>query len=300
MGGVEFRAAAVESIMPSQRAAHSLDAVRRGWPDHTRKRETPSGHHSTRPPRCAPAERAEDETPPDLRSPRSASSSPRRTRRRTSPTSSRRCPTSCRRSCSWTAARRTTPSPSPAGSVPDVIVVPQSYRGKGDALACGFAVASGDIIVMIDADGSTDPGEIPLLRRGAGRRRRLRQGQPLPARRRQRRPHLHPPLGQRGPHRARQPAVRRALHRPLLRLQRLLARLPHLAQPGLDGFEIETQLNLRRSRSAWPSRRCRAWSATASTARATSTPSVTGCGCCGRSCASASAPSTRRARPGRR
>ena len=28
-------------------------------------------------------------------------------------------------------------------------------------MACGFAAASGDIIVMIDADGSTDPAEIP-------------------------------------------------------------------------------------------------------------------------------------------
>ena len=46
---------------------------------------------------------------------------------------------------------------------PDIIVVPQSYRGKGDAVACGFAMATGDIIVMIDADGSTDPAEIPLF-----------------------------------------------------------------------------------------------------------------------------------------
>ena len=46
---------------------------------------------------------------------------------------------------------------------PDVIVVPQSYRGKGDAVACGFAMASGDIIVMMDADGSMDPDEIPLF-----------------------------------------------------------------------------------------------------------------------------------------
>lgn len=37
----------------------------------------------------------------------------------------------------------------------------QSRRGKGNALACGFEVATGDIIVMIDADGSTDPLEIP-------------------------------------------------------------------------------------------------------------------------------------------
>ena len=44
---------------------------------------------------------------------------------------------------------------------PDVRVVLQDRRGKGNALACGFAAASGDIIVMLDADGSTDPHEIP-------------------------------------------------------------------------------------------------------------------------------------------
>jgi glycosyltransferase involved in cell wall biosynthesis len=44
---------------------------------------------------------------------------------------------------------------------PDVRIVTQSRRGKGNALACGFAAATGDIIAMIDADGSTDPAEIP-------------------------------------------------------------------------------------------------------------------------------------------
>jgi len=44
---------------------------------------------------------------------------------------------------------------------PDVRVLSQSRTGKGNALACGFAAATGDIIVMIDADGSTDPAEIP-------------------------------------------------------------------------------------------------------------------------------------------
>ena len=38
--------------------------------------------------------------------------------------------------------------------VPQVRVVHQNGRGKGNALACGFAAASGDIIVMLDADGS--------------------------------------------------------------------------------------------------------------------------------------------------
>jgi glycosyltransferase involved in cell wall biosynthesis len=46
---------------------------------------------------------------------------------------------------------------------PDVIVVRQTRTGKGNALACGFAACTSDIIVMIDADGSTDPGEIPLF-----------------------------------------------------------------------------------------------------------------------------------------
>jgi hypothetical protein len=44
--------------------------------------------------------------------------------------------------------------------VPDVLVVHQRQPGKGAALRAGFAAASGDIIVMIDADGSTDPREI--------------------------------------------------------------------------------------------------------------------------------------------
>ena len=44
---------------------------------------------------------------------------------------------------------------------PDVIVIGQTRKGKGNALACGFAAATGDFIVMLDADGSTDPAEIP-------------------------------------------------------------------------------------------------------------------------------------------
>jgi glycosyltransferase involved in cell wall biosynthesis len=44
---------------------------------------------------------------------------------------------------------------------PDAVHVRQTRKGKGNALSCGFAAASGDIIVMIDADGSTDPAEIP-------------------------------------------------------------------------------------------------------------------------------------------
>ena len=44
---------------------------------------------------------------------------------------------------------------------PDITIVHQTREGKGNALACGFAAAKGDFIVMIDADGSNDPAEIP-------------------------------------------------------------------------------------------------------------------------------------------
>src|SRR5580765_6103248 len=40
---------------------------------------------------------------------------------------------------------------------PEALILHQEGQGKGDALRCGFAAASGDIIVMLDADGSTDP-----------------------------------------------------------------------------------------------------------------------------------------------
>jgi glycosyltransferase involved in cell wall biosynthesis len=53
----------------------------------------------------------------------------------------------------------------------DVRVVNQDQRGKGDALRCGFEASTGDILVMLDADGSADPAEIPAfvqaLMRGA-------------------------------------------------------------------------------------------------------------------------------------
>ncbi len=44
---------------------------------------------------------------------------------------------------------------------PSIRVIEQSKWGKGNALREGFAACSGDIIVMLDADGSTDPREIP-------------------------------------------------------------------------------------------------------------------------------------------
>jgi glycosyltransferase involved in cell wall biosynthesis len=54
---------------------------------------------------------------------------------------------------------------------PDIRVVHQGGIGKGNALACGFAAARGDVIITLDADGSAMPEEIPrfveALRHGA-------------------------------------------------------------------------------------------------------------------------------------
>ena len=46
---------------------------------------------------------------------------------------------------------------------PDIKVVLESTPGKGAALRAGFRAARGHIIVMLDADGSTDPREIPVF-----------------------------------------------------------------------------------------------------------------------------------------
>lgn len=47
--------------------------------------------------------------------------------------------------------------------LPGITIVHQTRKGKGNALACGFEAATGDIIVMFDADGSADPKEIPAF-----------------------------------------------------------------------------------------------------------------------------------------
>ena len=44
---------------------------------------------------------------------------------------------------------------------PDAIIITERRKGKGRALCTGFENATGDFIVAIDADGSTDPREIP-------------------------------------------------------------------------------------------------------------------------------------------
>jgi hypothetical protein len=44
---------------------------------------------------------------------------------------------------------------------PEIRVTTQSGRGKGDAFRTGFAAVTGNLVVMLDADGSADPAEIP-------------------------------------------------------------------------------------------------------------------------------------------
>jgi glycosyltransferase involved in cell wall biosynthesis len=47
--------------------------------------------------------------------------------------------------------------------LPTIRIVMQEGRGKGAAIRKGVEVAEGDIIVHLDADGSTDPSEIPVF-----------------------------------------------------------------------------------------------------------------------------------------
>jgi glycosyltransferase involved in cell wall biosynthesis len=47
--------------------------------------------------------------------------------------------------------------------LPTIRIVMQDGRGKGAAIRKGVEVAEGDIVVHLDADGSTDPSEIPVF-----------------------------------------------------------------------------------------------------------------------------------------
>lgn len=47
--------------------------------------------------------------------------------------------------------------------LPGITIVRQTRTGRGNAFACGFEAATGDVIVMFDAAGSADPAEIPAF-----------------------------------------------------------------------------------------------------------------------------------------
>jgi glycosyltransferase involved in cell wall biosynthesis len=132
---------------------------------------------------------------------------------------------------------------------PDIRVVHQGGIGKGNALACGFAAARGDVIVTLDADGSTEPEEIPrfveALRHGADFAKGSR---------------FAPGGGS-----ADITALRKGGNRALVCLVNALFRtrytdlcygfnafwarcLPRL-EVNSDGFEVETLLNIRAARS---------------------------------------------------
>jgi glycosyltransferase involved in cell wall biosynthesis len=132
---------------------------------------------------------------------------------------------------------------------PDIRTLMQDRRGKGNALCVGFAAATGDIIVMLDADGSTDPAEIPsfvgALLAGADFAKGSR--------------FLH------GAGTTDMPFYRRLGNASFVRLVRLLFGgrytdlcygynafwadvLPALGLNG-DGFEIETMMNIRSLRA---------------------------------------------------
>jgi glycosyltransferase involved in cell wall biosynthesis len=121
--------------------------------------------------------------------------------------------------------------------------------GKGNALACGFGAARGDVIVTLDADGSTEPEEIPrfveALRHGADFAKGSR---------------FAPGGGS-----ADITVLRRGGNRALVWLVNVLFRtrytdlcygfnafwtrcLPRL-EVNSDGFEVETLLNIRAARS---------------------------------------------------
>ena len=128
-------------------------------------------------------------------------------------------------------------------------LVAQPGRGKGDALRAGFAAATGEIVAMLDADGSLDPAELPAFVAALAAGADVAKGSRfLP-----------------GGGSADITFVRRLGNRGLLALVRLLcggrytelcygyaaywrAALRVLA-PDADGFEIETQLNVRALRA---------------------------------------------------
>ena len=198
----------------------------------------------------------------------------------------------------------------PGARCPSIITVLQARRGKGNALAAGFARVTGDIVVMFDADGSADPDEIvrfvEALKSGAD----FAKGSRFTDGRRLGRHHADPPAGQRVPERDLQPRLRDPVQRPVLRLQRLLGRPDPAARPagprpagqgvGPDGLGRRLrdrdghQLPFRRVRRR-RSPRCPRSSGCGCSATRTSTRSPTGCASSRRSSPSGAVPAPRQA-----
>ena len=114
---------------------------------------------------------------------------------------------------------------------------------------------------MLDADGSTDPAEIPGLRRAAARRAPTsRVGSRFASGRRHGRHGAAPQASGTGSlTRLVRVGFGTRLLRPLLRLHRVLARrVPVASTATYTGFEVETLIHIRALRAALRSPRCRA------------------------------------------
>ena len=154
-------------------------------------------------------------------------------------------------------------------------------NGKGQRSGCGFWAATGDIIVMLDADGSTDPAEIPrfvgALLAGAD----FAKGSRFIA----------------GGGSADITTIRRIGNWGLAKVVNSLwggqysdlcygynafwRRCLPFVTPDCDGFEVETLMNIRAAHAGYASMKSQASNMTGGTAPAISAPGGTASGSCG-------------------
>ena len=128
---------------------------------------------------------------------------------------------------------------------PDVKVVMEPRRGKGAALQAGFKAATGDIIVMLDADGSMVPEEaivfVGALMAGADlvKGSRFLQGAGTDDM------SLFRMLGNWGLTMIVRAALRRCVLRPCYGYMAFWSKHVATLNCDCDGFEIETLINVR-------------------------------------------------------
>ena len=142
---------------------------------------------------------------------------------------------------------------------PDLVVVEQARRGKGNALAAGILLPEGSTSSCSTPTARWTPRRSTASSRRS-RRGGVRQGKPVPPPRGERRHHPDAAARERRPQRADEHSLRDPVHRSVLRLQRLppgvRARVrPARPAPVLpdravgDGFEVETLINIRAAKA---------------------------------------------------